>query len=86
MHIDMESSYGFKYEPKQLTSHLNNYFNKLDCPIRILNTYIVPNTFHCRSNAISRTYMYRLVVFDQVEPILLRHIPIEEHNRALYIK
>ncbi|GJQ71332.1 putative nucleic acid binding protein [Trypoxylus dichotomus] len=48
----------------------------------------MPSTFHCRKNATSRTYMYRLVIVKadslHVAPHL-HHIPIEEHNRALYL-
>lgn len=68
---------------------LNKYFRKVDIPIRIIQTYIVPKTFHSRHNAISRTYLYRLLVkkcndINAHKP--LAYIPIEELGRCEFIK
>lgn len=88
MHVDMVSSRGDAYNPTSVTLMLNKFFQKKSIPIRLLNTYLVPNNFHCRKNAISRTYMYRLVIIKgdllHVAPVR-HHIPIEEYDRALFI-
>ncbi|KAJ8985007.1 hypothetical protein NQ317_016918 [Molorchus minor] len=72
------------YEPSTITICLNKYFNKQDIPIRILRTYVVPETFNSRFQAISRTYLYRMVIAKadglNVAPNL-HYIPIEELDR-----
>lgn len=88
MHVDLTSRSGIPYNPNTLTIILNKYFQSLTLPIRLLKTYLVPKDFHCRRNAISRTYMYRLVVIksDYINVASLKqHIPIEEYNRALFL-
>lgn len=90
MHVDLQRLCGEPYEPVTITTVLNQYFHRQDIPIRILKTYLVPNEFHSRFNAISRTYLYRLVVCDNSEAVnesmLLRHLPIQEFNRSLFIR
>lgn len=88
MHVDLTRKFDSKYHPQDVTVRLNKYFDKLRQPIRILKTYIVPDTFNCRRDAISRTYLYRLAVIDSDmlhKKSLADHIPIEDYNRCLYI-
>ncbi|XP_066247748.1 tRNA pseudouridine synthase A [Euwallacea similis] len=64
---------------------LNKFFYKQEVPIRILNSKIVPPNFHSRTNAISRTYLYRIIVgkCDLEKSAPFGHFaPIEEVNRA----
>lgn len=69
---------------------LNKYFKKVDVPIRIIQSYIVPETFHSRHNAISRTYLYRILVKKYHNHIRAgkhsAYIPIEELGRCEFIK
>lgn len=87
MHVDLHRQNGQPYDPKTITEILNKHFNISDIPIRIINTFLVPNDFHCR-HAESRTYLYRLGVipgeYMQSES-LTKHIPVEEIYRSLYI-
>lgn len=88
MHVDMIRQNEQPYEPTIITVSLNKYFQKKNLPIRILRTFLVPNSFHCRANAIARTYLYRLVIVkaDSLHVASLKyHVPIEEFNRALYL-
>lgn len=64
-------------------------------PIRIINTERVPDTFHARYNAKSRTYLYRIAIPDiGTKPIELqtysiahtKFIPIEEVDRCYFIQ
>ncbi|XP_059472071.1 tRNA pseudouridine synthase-like 1 [Neocloeon triangulifer] len=45
-----------------LNSKLNNFFNKIDCDIRVSNLCQVSLDFHARHNARARTYLYRFAV------------------------
>lgn len=76
MHVDLETYESTCYSPKVITGRLNQYFNKNNIPIRILKTYLVPNNFKCRHNAIARTYLYRLGVVYAEQPMSKLHIPI----------
>lgn len=84
MHTDLERLNGEPYSTRRLTYQLNKYFMNNSLPIRILSTYGVPNDFHCRY-AVSRTYLYRLVVINSDFNTLACHIPIEDLNRAYYL-
>ncbi|CAH1154095.1 unnamed protein product [Phaedon cochleariae] len=87
-HVDLYRENGMIYDPCSVTICLNKYFGKEDVPIRILRTRIVPESFNSRHNAISRTYLYRLMIAKanklNVAPNL-NYIPIEELNRCLFI-
>nr|XP_022918176.1 tRNA pseudouridine synthase-like 1 isoform X2 [Onthophagus taurus] len=88
LHVDLTRPNNEPYDPKTITIQLNKKFSKSFLPIRILSTYLVPNTFHCRREALSRTYMYRLCVIKYnglIRNTLDKLIPIEEHNRAYFI-
>ena len=45
--------------PRQFQHGLNHYLSQYN--LHILDCRIVPDTFNCRTNATSRTYMYRLL-------------------------
>ncbi|KAM7083868.1 tRNA pseudouridine synthase-like 1 isoform 2-T2 [Ciconia maguari] len=60
-HLDIERAPGKPaFNEKQLIYSLN-YHLKPE-PIRILNAYRVTNSFHARFSALSRTYIYRLLI------------------------
>lgn len=86
-HVDLESPNGVPFEPRYVTSSMNKLLFGWDVPIKIINVHAVPDTFHCRHNAIKRTYLYKLIVIEPevltTHP-LLQHIPIELANRAWF--
>lgn len=85
VHVDLQRKTG-QFQPVHITAALNGYFRKQETPINILKTYLVPDSFHCRFNALSRTYLYRLAVTRKPrEERLLVHKPIEECNRSYII-
>ncbi|KAM6236283.1 tRNA pseudouridine synthase-like 1 isoform 1-T1 [Spheniscus humboldti] len=60
-HLDIQRAPGKPaFSEKQLVYSLN-YHLKPE-PIRILNAYRVTNSFHARFSALSRTYIYRLLM------------------------
>ncbi|XP_075376298.1 tRNA pseudouridine synthase-like 1 isoform X5 [Mycteria americana] len=60
-HLDIQRAPGKPaFNEKQLIYNLN-YHLKPE-PIRILNAYRVTNSFHARFSALSRTYIYRLLI------------------------
>ncbi|CAG9760000.1 unnamed protein product [Ceutorhynchus assimilis] len=86
-HFDLHRPVESVYEPNQLTYRLNKFMAYKEVPIRILDTKLVPDDFHCRQNAVSRTYLYRLIIgrHDQEKLNSCSHfMPIEEHNRAYF--
>lgn len=95
VHVDLEHYSGQPMNTSQMTTAINRMFNKEQLPIRILKTRIVPDTFHCRFNAIGRTYLYRLAVIknnkNEVLPKLgdrkhNTYMPIEEIDRCLFLQ
>lgn len=85
--MDLLRSNGQEYNTRAITSVLNKYFTKNDLDIRIINTNIVPDTFHCRFNAISRTYLYKLAIAQNMESQLplTSPIPIESLRRCHFV-
>ncbi|XP_061306222.1 tRNA pseudouridine synthase-like 1 isoform X6 [Pezoporus flaviventris] len=60
-HLDIQRAPGKPaFEEKQLVHGLNRHLKPE--PIRILNAHRVPSTFHARFSALSRTYIYRLLM------------------------
>ncbi|XP_040441512.1 tRNA pseudouridine synthase-like 1 isoform X2 [Falco naumanni] len=60
-HLDIQKAPGKPaFKEKQLIYSLNYHLRPE--PIRILNAYQVANTFHARFCALSRTYVYRLLM------------------------
>lgn len=87
MHVDLSHKRGEAYKTQIITLVLNKYFSKGNIPIRILKTYRVPNIFNCKKAA-SRTYLYRLAIKNANnlhEAHFMHHIPIEEHDRCLFM-
>lgn len=87
-HVDLHKENGVFY-PVTVKICLNNFFRTEDIPIRILQSYLVPDTFHSRHSAISRTYLYRLLVKKTKELISVAkssdYIPIEEWGRCHFL-
>ncbi|KAF7273906.1 hypothetical protein GWI33_013407 [Rhynchophorus ferrugineus] len=84
-HVDLQSCNNMIFEPQNITLCLNRYFTKEELPIRVLSTKLVLNDFHCKKSAISRTYLYRVILLKYDEDItttLLRFLPIEEFKRC----
>lgn len=59
----------------------------------MLSSIIVPDTFHCRFNAKSRSYIYRIAVAkEKINPEIdvkahyFNYIPIEEIDRCYFIQ
>ncbi|NXY84251.1 PUSL1 protein, partial [Alcedo cyanopectus] len=60
-HIDIQRAAGKPAFPEKQLLYSLNYHLKPE-PIRVLNTLRVPETFHARFSALSRTYIYRVLV------------------------
>lgn len=93
VHIDLHRSNGKRYHESAITLVLNRFFFKQRMPIRIISTEHVPNTFHARFNAKSRTYLYRLatphisakpIEFYNYSKAHTSYIPIEEIDRCYF--
>ncbi|XP_044754129.1 tRNA pseudouridine synthase-like 1 isoform X2 [Coccinella septempunctata] len=86
-HVDLESPDNEPYEPRYVTSSINKFLCKSNIPIKITSAFAVPETFHCRHNAVKRTYLYKLIVINPdvltTHP-LLQHVPIELNERAWF--
>ncbi|XP_046389859.1 tRNA pseudouridine synthase-like 1 isoform X2 [Ischnura elegans] len=62
-HVDFEHPQGDSPSwPEFMIHGLNRYFCKAHADLRIKNILPVPDTFHSRFNAKSRTYLYRIAV------------------------
>lgn len=88
VHVDLERYDGQPFEDFKITHLLNKLFYKNELPIRVLKTTLVPDEFHCRYNAKSRSYLYRIGVaktpFSQKN--FNAYIPIEELERCFFIQ
>jgi tRNA pseudouridine(38-40) synthase len=72
---------------QDITIHLNRSFYNRNIPIRIIETIHVPETFHARFNAKSRTYLYRLAIAKKEANLkYIAPIPIEEIQRCYFIQ
>lgn len=93
VHVDLERANGQPYDPNVITYLLNRNFYHSSNHIRVLNSIIVPDTFHCRYNAKSRSYVYRIAVAKEninpeidVKAHYFNYIPIEEIDRCYFIQ
>lgn len=94
LHVDLERYDGAPYNSTTMISVLNRTLDKQKLPIRILNSRIVPNTFHCRYNALGRTYLYRIAVARAAIDVAdcLRNksfetfLPVEELDRCCFLQ
>ncbi|XP_058121774.1 tRNA pseudouridine synthase-like 1 [Anopheles ziemanni] len=92
VHVDLERPNGKPYDAEKITKALNRAFERDAQSLRILSTVHVPNTFHARLCAKSRTYLYRLAVLKKeyarnhpLQHPQSRFIPIEEHDRCYFL-
>ncbi|KAL0841758.1 hypothetical protein ABMA28_014023 [Loxostege sticticalis] len=90
-HFDLER-YGSKiYEPHNISYLLNKFFYNTNTSIFVNNCLRVPDNFHARFNAKSRTYLYRFAVLKQGVELpenscIASYIPIEEWRRCHYMR
>ncbi|XP_068899250.1 tRNA pseudouridine synthase-like 1 isoform X3 [Tenebrio molitor] len=87
-HVDLFRRNGMQYEPRTLTICLNKHFTKQEVPIRVLKTFLIPEDFHSRHRAESRTYLYRLAIVKADALNVAPHLhllPVEELQRCLFI-
>ncbi|XP_037934967.1 tRNA pseudouridine synthase-like 1 [Teleopsis dalmanni] len=94
LHVDLQK-YGTKtYDPTTITGVLNRTLHKQKLQIRVIKTERVPDTFHCRYNALGRTYLYRIAVLRKKSDgsncidnrAFEEFIPIEEIDRCYFIQ
>lgn len=91
LHVDLQSDSGAPYDARIVTGVLNRTLDKQNLPIRVLRTSLVPDTFHCRYNALGRTYMYRFAVAKEGTDDLRNknfevYLPVEEIDRCLFLQ
>lgn len=92
--VDLERPNGQPYDTTILTGVLNRTLNKQRLPIRVLSSKLVANSFHCRYDAIGRTYLYRFAVakVPTLGDCSLRNrsfetfIPVEEIDRCYFLQ
>uniref|UniRef100_A0A1A9W4L1 tRNA pseudouridine synthase n=1 Tax=Glossina brevipalpis TaxID=37001 RepID=A0A1A9W4L1_9MUSC len=93
VHVDLQRRDDMPYDVKTITGVLNRILCKHSLPIRILNTRLVPETFHCRYNAVGRTYLYRIAVTKSSVVTTATsknkqfeaYLPVEELHRCYFI-
>ncbi|XP_065359712.1 tRNA pseudouridine synthase-like 1 [Calliphora vicina] len=94
LHVDLQRYDGNPYNASSMIGVLNRTLDKQSLAIRVLNTRIVPNTFHCRYSAKGRTYLYRIAVAKQgiCEAGSLKnrnfeaYLPVEELDRCFFVQ
>lgn len=93
VHVDLHRRNGLQYHETAITLVLNRFLFNQRLPIRVLRTEHVPDTFHSRYSAKSRTYVYRLATPKRsATPIELQTVmqchtkfmPIEEIDRCFF--
>ncbi|XP_058982334.1 tRNA pseudouridine synthase-like 1 isoform X1 [Musca domestica] len=92
LHVDLQRADGSPYVEETITGVLNRTLYKQGLPIRLINTRIVPDTFHCRYSALGRTYLYRIAVakngikdLDTQNKHFESFIPVEELDRCHFL-
>lgn len=91
VHVDLQRYDSSTFDTSTITSKLNRYLYNHGMQIRVLSTIKVPNDFHCRYNAIGRTYMYRFAVAKSSDNSSKHNrdeafVPIEEIDRCYFIQ
>lgn len=94
IHVDLQRNDNAPYDVQTITGVLNRTLSKQNLPIRILNTRLVPETFHCRYNALGRTYLYRIAVAkpnlvisnDSKNKNFEAYLPVEELDRCFFVQ
>lgn len=95
VHIDLHRRNGKQYDERAIALTLNRFFFNERLPIRVLSAEHVPDTFHSRYSAKSRSYLYRLATPNvrlnsrpiELQPALQCHtkfIPVEELDRCYF--
>lgn len=93
VHVDLLRHNAEPYDVQYLTATINRNLYNGGLPIRVLRADIVPNTFHCRYNALGRKYLYRLAIAKDYylaeeyrgRANYINYVPIEESNRAWFL-
>lgn len=91
VHVDLQRLNGRPYPVTDVTLLLNKFFVRQNLQIRIHGTELVPDTFHARYSAKSRTYLYRLAVTKREPPSPPEekrpniYVPIEEIDRCYFV-
>lgn len=96
VHVDLVRRNGKLYHEAAVALVLNRYFFAERLPVRIHSAEHVPDTFHARFSAKSRTYLYRLAIakpgIDLPSELTTysvahtKYIPIEEVDRCYFIQ
>lgn len=95
VHVDLARRNNKQYHESAITLVLNRFFFKERLPVRILSAEHVPEDFHCRYNAISRSYMYRIATpklgmcpleLQTLAQCHTKFVPIEELDRCYFIQ
>ncbi|KAF4523799.1 hypothetical protein B566_EDAN013357 [Ephemera danica] len=93
VHVDLEKPNESIYHPQWLMHGLNSTFEKLNADIRIQKIQIVPEEFHARFSAKSRTYLYRFAVRRKDSDLTLDSglgfsspIPMSEWRRCYFVQ
>ncbi|XP_075162339.1 tRNA pseudouridine synthase-like 1 isoform X1 [Haematobia irritans] len=92
LHVDLQRQDGRPYCVETVTGVLNRTLYKQGLAIRVLKTRIVPDNFHCRYNALGRTYLYRIAVAkkgitgsDLKNKHFEAYLPVEEIDRCHFL-
>ncbi|XP_036338197.1 tRNA pseudouridine synthase-like 1 isoform X2 [Rhagoletis pomonella] len=94
LHVDLQRRNSEPFDPTTITCVLNSLLHKNGLPIRVLSTQQVPENFHCRYNALGRTYLYRFAVAkgsNRCANPLKNHnfyafLPVEEIDRCFFLQ
>lgn len=87
-HVDLIKRNGKPYDPECLAVGYNKYMTSNKIDLRVQSVKIVPDSFHARFSAKSRTYLYRLAVRKPDAPPInkLAEIPFGDWNRCYFIR
>lgn len=93
VHVDLARRNGDPFDVKYLTAKVNRNLYNEGHAVRVIQTDIVPDTFHCRYNALSRTYLYRLAIAKKYiypedyhsQSGHINPLPIEESHRCWFL-
>ncbi|XP_063701283.1 tRNA pseudouridine synthase-like 1 [Culicoides brevitarsis] len=92
LHVDLQRVDKKAFNPNYITTYLNTTFFKYHIPVRINSTKLIPPNlanFHCRHNAVGRTYLYRFAVpktTSNQQQKCNRFVPIEETDRCYFLQ
>lgn len=81
--VNLENPYDVFYDPEITVAKINGYFARCGHEIRLMNLYPISDNFNCRKNALSRTYIYRIIVAKQANE---HRVPIAENGRSWHVR